>query len=145
MYLLWRALVGTALLVYSLLIFPLLSPALKIPALPGAAAGLPFPLVLFTCGLLFFVTQPWVRVILIPLLVWALFGGPGEHGLAETVGLQVALVTGSLFCVLPRELRGGGDGRSVQANTYRLGCRYRAYFGYLLWALILGTVSLVSG
>jgi len=130
-------LLGAALLGYSLLVFPLLG--FRFDVFHGSVFEFPFPPVLFTCGVLFFVLQEWMIAVLLPLIAWALFGGPvAFQRLAETTGLQVALVAGTLFLMLPRELRGGGDGRSMQGNAYRLAYRYHVRFGYALWALIVG-------
>jgi hypothetical protein len=137
------ALAGALMILYSLLVFPLLGLFLGFSPFRLSALGFPFPPVVFTCGVLFFAVDWPVDLLLLLLLPlgWALFGGPdASPGVAELAALSVSLLAAALFAVLPAELRGGGDNRTVQVTAYRLGYHRRAQFGYGLWLLILVTV-----
>jgi tetratricopeptide (TPR) repeat protein len=135
------ALAGVLFIVYALLIFPLLS-RFETPGFEPIPAEAPYSVVLFTFGILFFTVTPWAALLFAAPLVWALLGGP-DASLAGQVGLQVALLAGSLFIVIPTELRQeGGEGRPVPGLAFRIAYRHRTIFGYGVWGLILATVLL---
>lgn len=145
------AVTGTAFLVYSLLISPLLGRASQ---LFGSSAflghlsdwfghsvfGAPFSPVLFTCGVLFFALEPIAAVAFAVPLFWALLGGPGAaSGRVELTGLEVALVAGVLFLLQAPEVR-RGDTRLSPGAGYLFANRHRGTFNIGLWALILTTL-----
>jgi tetratricopeptide (TPR) repeat protein len=132
------AVLGAVFLVYSLLVFPVLGQVFDILVFRKSVFELPFPLVLFTCGILFFAPGAGTDFLLGVPLFWALWGGPGNSlDRVEIVGLQVALLAGAFFLSLPPELRGASDGRPVLGEAYRTAYRRRILFGYFLWALLL--------
>jgi tetratricopeptide (TPR) repeat protein len=145
------AVAGTALLVYSLLLLPLLGRASELfgsSALPAQLSqwfgssvyGVPFSPVLFTCGILFFALEPIVGVAFAVPLFWALLGGPATAaGVVELTGLQVALVAGTLFLLQAPEVR-RGDARRSPGAAYLFANRHRGVFNHLLWALVLATL-----
>src|SRR4051794_40666893 len=102
------AVAGISFIVYALLIFPLLS-RFRVPGFGRALFDTPYPMVLFTCGVLFFTVAPRAVFLFAVPLLWALLGGP-DASLAERAGLQVALLAGALFVVMPSQLRRGGGG-----------------------------------
>ncbi len=135
------AIAGILFIVYALLLFPLLD-RFGAPGFEPTLVDTPYPVVLFTCGVLFFTVTPWAALLFASPLVWALLGGP-DASLAGQVGLQVALLAGSLFIVIPSELRQeGGEGRPVPGLAFRIAYRRRTIFGYGVWGLILTTVLL---
>ena len=131
--------IGTCLIVYSLFVLPVLGYFFE--TFRGSAFGAPFPLVLFTCGILFFAAAWTTNLILVIPILWALFGGPSGD-LIEVVGLQVALLTSIFFFLLPPQLRGGSDRRSP-GSSYSFAYQRRAIFGYGLWALVLASAFLI--
>jgi len=135
------ALAGTAFIVYSLLVFPLVGRVSEIDWFKSSALFLPFPPVLFTCGVLFFAVNRKAPLLLALPFLWALAGGPDDSAanFPELLGLQVSLLAGALFFALPPELRGAGDPRAARATAYRVAHRRRTIFGYGLWTLILTT------
>lgn len=138
------ALFGTALCVYSLIAFPILSVVLE-SGKPGL--GAPFPVVLFTCGVLFF-ARGWIASLaLVPPIIWAISGGPESADSVEIWGLRVALLAGTWFALLPPELRGGGERRVFPGAGYQFAYRGQGLFGYGIWILVLTTlfVFFISG
>jgi tetratricopeptide (TPR) repeat protein len=137
------AVVGTSFLVYSLLVLPLLQRYIG-----GfdyiSAFGAPVPLVLLTCGILFFSVEPRAALAFVVPFFWALVAGPeGSRSYAELMGLRVALLAStSLLLLLLSDLRQESDLRPASGASYRIAYRRRAMFGYGLWALILTTVLL---
>ncbi|HSK78304.1 MAG TPA: hypothetical protein VLQ45_17765, partial [Thermoanaerobaculia bacterium] len=134
------ALAGTALIAGSLLL-PLLASFLDLPWMP--VFGLPLPLVLFTCGVLFFATGWQAIVALLIPLGWALTGGPDLRNSVELWGLTVALLIGAWFALTPLELRGGDERRPSPGAEYLCAYKARPFFGYGLWGTILITVFLL--
>lgn len=135
--------VGTSFLVYSLLVFPLLGRVFEIVEFERSVFNTPVPMVLLTCGILFFAVEPRAAIAFAVPLVWALSGGPEDFsGAVESSSLQVALLAGALFLALPSEVRQGSNRQPAPGLTYRVAHRYRAVFGYGLWVLILVTVFL---
>src|SRR5918992_3198293 len=126
------AIIGTCFVIYSLFLLPVLG---YFEIIQEPAYGIPFPLVLFTCGTLFFAAGWTTNLALVLPILWALFGGPSSD-LVEVVGLQVALLTATFFFLLPSELRGGSDRRSPGAS-YKYAYKGRAVFGYGLWIAVL--------
>jgi hypothetical protein len=92
----WWAVAGISFVVYALLIFPLLS-RFGVPGYEPILLDTPYPVVLFTCGVLFFTVTPWAALLFAAPLLWALLGVP-DDSLAGQVGLQAALLAGSRSC-----------------------------------------------
>jgi len=134
------AIVGTCLIVYCLFVFPLL--AYSLPEIFGSSSRqAPLPLLLFTCGILFFAAEKTTNLALVPPLLWALFSGPHPNDLVEVRGLQVALLVSIYFLLLPPELR-GGSGRLSPGASYKFAYQRRWRFGYGLWTIVLTSVFL---
>lgn len=136
------AVVGTALIFYSLIAFPIL--ARIFDPFEESVFGTPFPLVLLTCGILFFAAGWIASLALVVPLVWALLGGPGEAASSPEIwGLRLVLLAGTYFALLPPELRSGSERSPSPGADYRFAHKSRVAFGYGLWALVLITLFLL--
>jgi hypothetical protein len=85
-------LIGGAIIVYSLIAYPLIGVALG-HALPAAPTfGVPCPMTIFTFGLIIWMTAPRSRLILIVPVLWSVvaFFAAVEFGMWEDLGLTVA-------------------------------------------------------
>jgi hypothetical protein len=84
-----RAVVGLALLVFSLLVYPAWSKAAghNYPSLP--TFGLPCPTTIFTIGVLAFLTPPYPRGPIVVALLWCLVGAQAAFllGVHQDLGL----------------------------------------------------------
>ncbi|MBA1145814.1 hypothetical protein H0Z60_01960 [Ectothiorhodospiraceae bacterium WFHF3C12] len=87
-----RGIVGGALILYGLVVYPLLGYAFghTYPAMP--TFGAPCPTTIFTIGLLFWLAEPWPRYVLFIPIVWSVIGGSAAFalGVTEDYGLVVA-------------------------------------------------------
>ena len=135
------AFAGTCLILYSLVAFPFLGGFLGL----GPFKGVDFPLVLLTCGILFFGVSRTADFLLALPLLCVLFGSASltSAGAVEIWGLRLALVAGAFFLALPPELRGGTDLRQRPGAAYRFAYKNRTIFGYGLWVLVVATLFLL--
>ncbi len=94
----WRGWIGSALLVYALIGYPLLGlaghPALEVPIL-----GVPCPTTIYTVGIFFLWMRRVPRRLLVIPLLWAFFGSSAVVllGIVQDVGLLVAGLAGLLL------------------------------------------------
>lgn len=99
----WQGWTGGALLVYTLVVYPLLGlaghPPEEVPVL-----GVPCPTTIFTLGLLFWAVRPLPRHLLVIPLLWALIGSTAVLllGVVQDLGLLISGLLGLLL------LRSGG-------------------------------------
>lgn len=102
----WCGWIGTVLLLYALVVYPLLGlaghPAREVPFL-----GVPCPTTIFTFGLLFWAVSPVPRHLLVIPLLWAFFGSSAVVllGVTQDVGLFVAGLLGLLLFRWPESRR----------------------------------------
>jgi hypothetical protein len=101
-----RRITGHVLIVYSLVVYPLLSVLLgrEYPGMP--TFGLPCPTTIFTIGMLAFLSTPFPRAVLIVPLAWTVIGGEAAFllGVHEDVGLIAAGLAGAWLAFdLPRQ------------------------------------------
>jgi hypothetical protein len=101
-----RRITGHVLIVYSLVVYPLLSVLLgrEYPEMP--TFGLPCPTTIFTIGMLAFVSTPFPRAVLVVPIVWAVIGGEAAFllGMYEDIGLIAAGLAGAWLAFdLPRQ------------------------------------------
>ena len=137
------AVTGSVILVYALLIFPALRLIGWNDVILGEQLASSFPVLLFTCGVLFFAPGEATGLLLVVPFCWALLGGPeADPSMAALAEMNGSLVTTALFLVLPPYLRGAGDGRPSRAAAYRHAQKNSALFGHGLWLLLLTTLFL---
>jgi hypothetical protein len=98
-----RGVLGIALLLYALIIYPMLGAAMGHVYPNAPSFGLPCPTTIFTLGLLFCTTGkvPW-WILAIPLL-WSLIGFMAaiKLGIREDIGLLVAGAMAAVFLLRP--------------------------------------------
>lgn len=91
-----RALVGIALIVFALVVYPAWSwiAGHHYPSVP--TFGLPCPSTIFTIGLLAFLEAPYPRGVFVVPLAWCLIGGQAAFllGVHQDLGLVVAGIAG---------------------------------------------------
>jgi hypothetical protein len=98
-----RTVPGAALVLYSLVFYPLLGylAGHRYPATP--TFGAPCPTTIFTLGLVFFLRPPFPRAIAVIPLLWTGVGSIAalKLGVSQDFGLLGAGVLGIVACVLP--------------------------------------------
>ncbi len=110
-----RGIIGMALVVYALLVYPLWSvyAGHRYPALP--TFGLPCPTTMFTVGILAFMVSPYPRFPLVVPVLWCLVGAQAALflGVPQDLGLVAAAVAGVFLMVRSRaHMVQNGAGRS---------------------------------
>jgi tetratricopeptide (TPR) repeat protein len=139
------ATIGSAILIYALVVFPFLERYLEPETVQQPGFHLWLPVVLLTCGFLLFAREPASGAALIIPLSWALLGGPGDLAgaseLVEQTELGVALLAGAAYLLQPPALRRGGNHLAPGAR-YDFAIRWRTIFTRSLWALALLTALL---
>ena len=107
-----QASIGSILIGFALVCYPILSFALgrKYPAVP--TFGLPCPTTIFTLGVLLFLTRPAPRSVFFVPLVWSAVGSVAafELGVFEDLGLLAAGVIGCIAVVFDRRTGGQHSG-----------------------------------
>ena len=134
---------GTLLLFCCLVVHPLLGILLD----RGFAApffGVPFPPVLFTLGLFFFLDKSSSRAALALPLFWAAIGGPRPWGVNDPQAwiLRATFLAGAVFLLVPREVWGEEGHRLTGGEGYLAAYRHRIRLNQGLQWLILSTLFL---
>lgn len=111
-----RSVVGLALVVFALVIYPAWSvyAGHRYPGLP--TFGLPCPTTLFTIGLLAFLVAPYPRSPLVVPVLWCLVGAQAAFflGVMPDLGLIVAALVGMVLFAKPGGVAVHGSARPVQ-------------------------------
>lgn len=134
---------GTVLLFYCLIVHPLLGILLG-NAFADPFFGAPFPPVLFTLGLFFFLDRSSYRAGLALPLLWAAIGGPKPWGVNDPQAwiLRAAFLAGAVFLLVPREVWGEEGHRLTGGEGYLGAYRHRTRLSTWLQGLILSTLLL---
>ena len=98
-----RSLIGIALVVYALLVYPLLATATGHGFPQTPTFGTPCPTTIFTIGMLAFTKVPVPRHLFIAPVVWAMIGSQAAFlfGVYEDLGLVVAGAAGAWLALPP--------------------------------------------
>jgi hypothetical protein len=96
-----RALVGTVLVVFALVFYPLWSWYAGHPYPNMPTFGLPCPTTIFTIGLLSFLVQPYPRSVFVVPLLWCFIGVQAAFllGVHQDLGLGAAAIVGAVLLV----------------------------------------------
>ncbi len=136
----WR-LAGSALLLYSLAVYPLLGILTGGRTVGMYIAGLPFPPLAFTLGILFFLAKPFPPLLWIPLLGAAAGGLAGTRlDDAHLWALRLVFIAGCLFTFLPWETWAG---REKRKELYEKLQRRRATYEAPLLVMVLFILALL--
>lgn len=137
---------GAVLLFYCLVVHPLLGILLGGPfAVPFF--GVPFPPVLFTLGIFFFLDsadKSSSRYGLAVPLLWAALGGPRPWGVNDPQAwiLRAALLAGAIFFLVSSKVWGGEKHRLTGGQGYLEACEHRERLNLWLQVLIFSTLFL---
>ena len=116
-----KSVIGTSMLIYALIVYPLIGMAVGHSYPYSPTFGLPCPTTIFTLGMLLrYARKVPLYVLAIPF-VWSLIGVSAAYsfGIWEDLGLLVAGVVGTWLLVgdrLPRGLRTRGAGLTLKEN-----------------------------
>ncbi|MGM0541188.1 MAG: DUF6064 family protein [Pseudomonadota bacterium] len=102
-----RALVGTVLVVFALVVYPIWSWYAGHPYPHMPTFGLPCPTTIFTIGLLAFLVPPYPRSPFIVPILWCFVGGQAAFlfGVHQDLGLIAAAVVGVVLLARPKKPR----------------------------------------
>ena len=115
------SMIGTSLLIYALIVYPLIGVAVGHSYPYSPTFGLPCPTTIFTFGLLLRSARKVPLYVLAIPLLWSLLGASAAYsfGIWEDLGLLVAGVVGTWVLVgdrLARGLRTRGAGLTLKEN-----------------------------
>ena len=103
-----RAFVGTTLIVFALVLYPIWSWAAGHPYPHMPTFGLPCPTTIFTIGLLSFLVPPYPRSPFVIPILWCFVGTQAALllGVHQDFGLVAATLVGTVLLVRSKELAG---------------------------------------
>lgn len=102
----WRAFVGTVLVVFALILYPLWSWQAGHPYPQMPTFGVPCPTTIFTIGLLAFLVPAYPRSPLVVPVLWCFVGAQAAFllGVHQDVGLVAAAVAGAVILIRAKGL-----------------------------------------